>query len=328
MRDRQSHANSRDYSADLTNYMNQAGRFELLNAEQEVDLAQQIEAGIYASHLLEVDEDKQELTPEYKQALGEVALEGFLARQELINANTLLAINKAKKYRRAMVHNDFSDLINNANLGLIEAASTFDYKKGLKFSTYAGLLIEQSLYRESNSSDSTIRIPVKYLKQCHDIDKVRRDYELIHGHQPSDEYVAEQLPSLTVEAIALADKHINRASIVSLDMPVAGEEEDLTIKDIISNKPSDEDDQLFETEFEQQAVFKKLNQLIDSNLSSRDAQVVRMHYGFLDDEPMNFSQIGEELDYSRERIRQIHKQSIQKLIELPEMAALKTYFEA
>jgi RNA polymerase primary sigma factor len=330
MRDKETYVTTRADSTGLTNYMNQTGRFELLNAEQEVDLARQIEAGIYASHLLEVDEDRQEYDVEYRQALGTIALEGCLARQQLINANTRLAVNKATRYKRAMVHNKFDDLINNANLGLIDATSTFDYKRGVRFSTYAGILIDQSLYLESNRSESTVRVPKDYLRKYVAINKIRDDYELIHGHKPSNEHVAQQLKDTTADEIYRADKYMRAIQTTSIYQPVSsgGDEEDRTLLDIIKNKPAQSDEKLFETEYEQQTTFKKINQLIDGYLAPREAMIIRLHYGFLGEEPMNFQEIGDELDLSRERIRVLHKKSLQTLLELPEMAELKILFEA
>lgn len=329
MRDKEAYDNTHYYNDGLAAYMDQASRFELLNAEEEVELAKQIEAGIYATHLLEVDESQQEYDQDYKQALGTIALEGHLARQQLISANTRLAISKAVKYKNAMRQNQFSDLINNANLGLIEAASTFDYKRGVKFSTYASLLIEQSLYQESNETDRTIRIPKQYLRSYHAINKIRDDYELIHGQKPSDEYVAQQLQDTSVAAIRRVDERMHTAQTASLNQRLSGSEsEDTTLMDLVTNQANQVEDSLFETESEQQAVFSKIHQLIDQHLKPREATILRMYYGLSGEEPMTLQEIGDEFDLTRERVRQINKKSTTTLLEIPEFSALKAYFEA
>lgn len=329
MRENDTYTGGRSAYDTVGHYMDKAGQFELLTAEEEVDLAKQIEAGIYATHLLEVDEDVKEYDEDYKEDLESIALEGFEARQHLISANTRLALAKAAKYKYAMHHNQFSDLINNANLGLIEAASTFDYKRGFKFSSYAGTLIDRSIYRESNATERTVKITSRLLGQHASISKTRREYELANGELPTDDYIA-QLTGVPVDQIQKTDTYMSTTETTSLDQPISisGDDSALTLADIVSEKPLDQQDNIFDTQLEERDVSKNLDTIIDKHIDPDDATMLRMYLGYyLEDGPMNYREIAAEYDMTRQNVHRIIKKTLAKLSTIPEIESFKVYIK-
>jgi RNA polymerase nonessential primary-like sigma factor len=287
-------------SADLVRvYLNGIGRTALLTAEQEVDLAKRIEAGVFAAHKLETG---SRLSPQRKADLRAVIRGGNAARNHLLVANLRLVVSLAKRYTgRGM---PLLDLIQEGNLGLIRAVEKFDYTKGFKFSTYATWWIRQAISRGMADQGRTIRLPVHLVEQVNKLSRLKRE---LHQQLGRDATMAELAEESGIPEDKIADLLDHARDPVSLDMPV-GSDEEAPLGDFIEDSES--------TSAEAQVVAGFMHEDINKvlrTLDEREQSVVRLRYGLDDGRPRTLDEIGRVFGISRERVRQIERDSMAKL---------------
>ena len=304
--------NNENPSADLVRvYLNGIGRTALLNAEDEVELSQRIEAGLYAQHLLESDE---QFTPAKKRDLKAIAKDGRAARAHLLEANLRLVVSLAKRYTgRGM---PLLDLIQEGNLGLIRAVEKFDYTKGFKFSTYATWWIRQAITRGMADHSRTIRLPVHLVEQVNKLSRIKREMYQHLGREATNEELAEE-SGIDESKIDLLLKQSRDP--VSLDMPV-GTDEEAPLGDFI------EDSEATDAE---EAVVASLRhsdiRTVLATLEKREQDVIRLRFGLDDGVPRTLDQIGREFGLSRERVRQIEREVMAKLRKGERADKLRSY---
>ncbi|SDL77148.1 RNA polymerase nonessential primary-like sigma factor [Corynebacterium mycetoides] len=288
-------------SADLVRvYLNGIGKTALLDAAEEVELAQRIEVGLYAQHLL--DDPDTQLTRAKKRDLKILAKQGRRARSHLLEANLRLVVSLAKRYTgRGM---PLLDLIQEGNLGLIRAMEKFDYAKGFKFSTYATWWIRQAITRGMADQSRTIRLPVHLVEQVNKLSRIRREMYQSLGREPTNEELSEEsgIEESKIEMLLRQSR-----DPVSLDMPV-GADEEAPLGDFIEDaEATDAED----------AVVSSLRhddiQDIIGGLEQREQDVIRLRYGLDDGVPRTLDQIGRQFGLSRERVRQIEREVMAKL---------------
>ncbi|MBA2308615.1 MAG: sigma-70 family RNA polymerase sigma factor [Pseudonocardiales bacterium] len=286
-------------AADLVRvYLNGIGKTALLTAEQEVDLAKRIEAGVFAKHVL----DTRKQTPKRAKELRAIVRDGERARNHLLEANLRLVVSLAKRYTgRGM---PLLDLIQEGNLGLIRAVEKFDYAKGFKFSTYATWWIRQAITRGMADQARTIRLPVHLVEQVNKLSRIRRDLHQRLGRDATHEELAEE-SGLPEEKIA--DLLDYARDPVSLDMPV-GSEEEAPLGDFIEDAEGTD----AETAVISHLLHDDLRRVL-ATLDDREQQVIRMRYGLEDGQPRTLDQIGRGFGLSRERVRQIEREVMAKL---------------
>ncbi|TWS20294.1 sigma-70 family RNA polymerase sigma factor [Tsukamurella asaccharolytica] len=287
-------------AADLVRvYLNGIGRTALLTAEDEVDLAKRIEAGLYAQHLLAT---KKRMAASKKRDLAFIVRDGQAARQHLLEANLRLVVSLAKRYTgRGM---PLLDLIQEGNLGLIRAMEKFDYAKGFKFSTYATWWIRQAITRGMADQSRTIRLPVHLVEQVNKLARIRRELHQQMGREATDAELAEESG---IPAEKIADLMDHSRDPVSLDMPV-GSDEEAPLGDFIEDA---------EAASAESAVISRLMhsdvRSVLATLDEREQQVIRLRYGLDDGQPRTLDQIGKLFGLSRERVRQIEREVMTKL---------------
>ena len=303
-------------AADLVRvYLNGIGRTALLNAEQEVELAMRIEAGLFAEEKLSAMSD-QEKRSQLGRELAWVARDGQRAKSHLLGANLRLVVSLAKRYTgRGM---QFLDLIQEGNLGLIRAVEKFDYTKGFKFSTYATWWIRQAITRAMADQARTIRIPVHMVEVINKLARVQRQMLQDLGREPTPEELAREL-DMTPEKVVEVQKYGREP--ISLHTPL-GEDGDSEFGDLIEDT---------EAVVPADAVGftmlqKQLESLLDS-LSEREAGVIRMRFGLGDGMPKTLDQIGDTFGVTRERIRQIESKTMAKLRHPSRSQSLRDYLE-
>lgn len=297
---RRGHTNDNP-SADLVRvYLNGIGKTDLLTAGDEIELAQQIEVGLYAQHLL--NDPEQHLTRAKKRDLKVLAKQGKKARSHLLEANLRLVVSLAKRYTgRGM---PLLDLIQEGNLGLIRAMEKFDYDKGFKFSTYATWWIRQAITRGMADQSRTIRLPVHLVEQVNKLSRIKREMYQSLGREATNEELSEEsgIPEDKIEMLL----HQSRDP-VSLDMPV-GADEEAPLGDFI------EDAEATDAE---SAVVASLRHSdirdVIGTLEQREQDVIRLRYGLDDGVPRTLDQIGRRFELSRERVRQIEREVMAKL---------------
>ncbi|WP_132993544.1 sigma-70 family RNA polymerase sigma factor [Gordonia zhaorongruii] len=299
-------------SADLVRvYLNGIGRTALLNAEQEVQLAKQIEAGLYATHILA---NRKRLSAARKRDLKIVVREGRTARSHLLEANLRLVVSLAKRYTgRGM---PLLDLIQEGNLGLIRAVEKFDYAKGFKFSTYATWWIRQAISRGMADQSRTIRLPVHLVEQVNKIARIRRELHQQLGREATDDELAAESG---IPAAKIADLMDHSRDPVSLDMPV-GNDEEAPLGDFIEDAEA--------TSAETAVISNLLHSDIRSvlgTLDEREQQVITMRFGLDDGQPRTLDQIGRAFGLSRERVRQIERDVMGKLRQGDRAEKLRAY---
>ncbi|TDB82836.1 RNA polymerase sigma factor, partial [Actinomadura sp. KC216] len=279
-------------------YLKAIGRRQLLTADQEVDLAKRIEAGLYAEHKLENDD----LSPAVRADLEWVAADGRRAKAHMLEANLRLVVSVAKKYSDRGL--SLLDVVQEGNLGLIRAVEKFDYSKGYKFSTYAMWWIRQAIQRGFADSARTIRLPVHVLEMLSKLSRVERDMHQRLGREPTPEELAVELDKSPEQVRELL--RTSRQPI-SLDSTI-GEDGETRIGDLIEDTDSPEASELVD----RQLMADQLRRTLDI-LSPREAKIMAMRFGLYDGTPRTLDEIGKALGLTRERIRQLEKESLSKL---------------
>jgi RNA polymerase primary sigma factor len=297
----------------VKDYLKLIGRVPLLNAEMEVELSLQVEAGLFAEEKLLLDKkmDKK-LKREYEQ----LVLQGKRAKNHLLEANLRLVVSLAKRYTgRGML---FLDLIQEGNLGLIRAVEKFDYTKGYKFSTYATWWIRQAITRAMADQARTIRIPVHMVEVINKLARVQRQMLQDLGREPTPEELAKEL-DMTPEKVVEVQKYGREP--ISLHTPL-GEEGDSEFGDLIEDSeaivPADA------VSFT--LLQEQLHSVLDT-LSEREAGVVAMRFGLTDGQPKTLDEIGKVYGVTRERIRQIESKTMSKLRHPSRSQVLRDYLD-
>ncbi len=297
----------------VKDYLKQIGKVALLNAEQEVDLALRIEAGLFAIEKLK---DSAKMDAQLKRDLGRIVHDGQRAKNHLLEANLRLVVSLAKRYTgRGML---FLDLIQEGNLGLIRAVEKFDYTKGFKFSTYATWWIRQAITRAMADQARTIRIPVHMVEVINKLARVQRQMLQDLGREPTPEELAKEL-DMTPEKVVEVQKYGREP--ISLHTPL-GEDGDSEFGDLIEDSeavvPADA------VSFT--LLQEQLHSVLDT-LSEREAGVVAMRFGLTDGQPKTLDEIGKVYGVTRERIRQIESKTMSKLRHPSRSQVLRDYLD-
>jgi RNA polymerase primary sigma factor len=280
-------------------YLKSIGRRTLLTAAQEVELARRIEAGLYAEYKLETQPD---LPLDVRDDLRMVVDDGRQAKDHMLEANLRLVVSVAKKYTdRGM---SLLDVVQEGNLGLIRAVEKFDYTKGFKFSTYAMWWIRQAIQRGFADSARTIRLPVHVLEMLSKLSRVERDMHQRLGREPTPEELAVELdktPDQIEELLRTSRQPISLNATI-------GEDGETTIGDLIEDVDSPEASEIVD----RQLLGDQLRGVLD-NLSPRESKIMALRFGLVDGKPHTLDEIGKHLGLTRERIRQLEKESLSKL---------------
>ena len=297
----------------VKDYLKQIGKVPLLNAEQEVELAKRIEAGLFAEEKLNSGD---KIPAALKRELDWIAEDGRRAKNHLLEANLRLVVSLAKRYTgRGML---FLDLIQEGNLGLIRAVEKFDYTKGYKFSTYATWWIRQAITRAMADQARTIRIPVHMVEVINKLARVQRQMLQDLGREPTPEELAKEL-DMTPEKVVEVQKYGREP--ISLHTPL-GEDGDSEFGDLIEDSeavvPADA------VSFT--LLQEQLHQVLDT-LSEREAGVVSMRFGLTDGQPKTLDEIGKVYGVTRERIRQIESKTMSKLRHPSRSQVLRDYLD-
>ena len=292
-------------------YLREIGRVPLLTAQDEVDLAKSIEAGLFAEEKLH--SDRPACGGALLSDLAQLATDGMRAKQRLIEANLRLVVSIAKRYiGRGLV---FLDLIQEGNLGLIRAVEKFDYTKGYKFSTYATWWIRQAITRAIADQARTIRIPVHMVETINKMARIQRQLHQDLGREATPEEIAEEM-GLTPERVAEIQRIAQEP--VSLQSPIGEEDSDLGdfIEDADAVVPMEA------------AAFimlqDQLEQVLD-NLSIREQRIIQLRFGLTDGHPRTLEEVGREFGVTRERIRQIESKTLAKLRHPSRAQMLREY---
>jgi RNA polymerase nonessential primary-like sigma factor len=299
-------------AADLVRvYLNGIGRTALLTADEEVELAKRIEAGVFARHVLDNDPT---LSAAQRADLHAVVRDGQAAKNHLLEANLRLVVSLAKRYTgRGM---PLLDLIQEGNLGLIRAVEKFDYTKGFKFSTYATWWIRQAITRGMADQSRTIRLPVHLVEQVNKLARLKRELHQQLGREATNEELAEG-SGLPVDRVA--DLLDHSRDPVSLDMPV-GNDEEAPLGDFIEDSDASDAESAVISGLLQDDLRRVL-----ATLDIREQQVIRMRYGLDDGQPRTLDQIGRHFGLSRERVRQIEREVMAKLRQGERAERLRAY---
>ena len=284
-------------------YLKEIGKVNLLSSDEEIELAQAMDAGNAAKEqLAELQAAGEEIPAEVQAELDKAIKKGERAKQRLAEANLRLVVSIAKRYvGRGM---QFLDLIQEGNLGLIKAVEKFDYTKGYKFSTYATWWIRQAITRAIADQARTIRIPVHMVETINKVIRVSRQLLQELGHDPTPEEIAEEM-SMPVERVREILKIAQEP--VSLETPI-GEEEDSHLGDFIPD-----DDAPVPAEAASQTLLKEQLADVLKTLTPREEKVLRLRFGLEDGRPRTLEEVGKEFNVTRERIRQIEAKALRKL---------------
>jgi RNA polymerase primary sigma factor len=293
-------------------YLKEIGRVPLLTAEEEVDLAKRIEAGIAATRLLAAGGGVRDGA--WSMQLRRIERNGQLAKRKLVEANLRLVVSIAKRYvGRGLL---FLDLIQEGNLGLIRAVEKFDYTKGYKFSTYATWWIRQAITRAIADQARTIRIPVHMVETMNKLVRVQRQLTQDLGREPTPEEIGREM-DLPAEKVLEIQKISQEP--VSLETPV-GEEEDSNLGDFIEDS-----DAVVPVDAASFILLQEQLEGILHTLSEREKQVIRLRFGMTDGRPRTLEEVGSEFGVTRERIRQIESKTLSKLRHPSRSQQLRDY---
>ncbi|MFD4669359.1 RNA polymerase sigma factor RpoD/SigA [Lentzea sp. NPDC058450] len=275
-------------------YLRDVGRTPLLTADEEVDLSRRIEAGVYAAHLLETGETKRD-----RRMLRRLVVEGERAKDHMIRANLRLVVSVAKKHSFRGL--PFGDVVQEGNLGLIRAVEKFDYAKGYKFSTYAMWWIRQAIERGLAEQTRTVRLPVHVVEEVNKLKKIGQKLSAALGRDATVEEIAAEAKCTPRRVQDLRDA---ARTCVSLETPV-GDEGDSVLGDLIQDTDGVSAPDLVE----QQEFTEGVRSLLDV-LPERQGRIMRLRYGLEDGRARTLQEVAEELGLTRERIRQLEKQSL------------------
>jgi RNA polymerase primary sigma factor len=297
----------------VRDYLKRIGRVRLLTAEEEVEISQRIEAGLYAEHKLAQAGD---LPVSVRRDLSWVVRDGARAKDHMLEANLRLVVSLAKRYTgRGM---SFLDLVQEGNLGLVRAVEKFDYTKGFKFSTYATWWIRQAITRAMADQARTIRIPVHMVEVINKLGRIQRELLQTLGRDATPEELAKEL-DITPEKVLEIQRYAREP--ISLDQTI-GDEGDSQLGDFIED--SDAVNALDVVGFE--AMQSQLLSVLQT-LSEREAGVVRLRFGLTDGRPRTLDEIGQLYGVTRERIRQIESKTMSKLRHPSRSQALRDYLD-
>ncbi|HEX7106841.1 MAG TPA: RNA polymerase sigma factor [Acidothermaceae bacterium] len=297
----------------VKDYLKQIGKVPLLNAEQEVELAKRIEAGLFAEEKLNSGE---KLAAKLRKELEWIAEDGRRAKNHLLEANLRLVVSLAKRYTgRGML---FLDLIQEGNLGLIRAVEKFDYTKGYKFSTYATWWIRQAITRAMADQARTIRIPVHMVEVINKLARVQRQMLQDLGREPTPEELALEL-DMTPEKVIEVQKYGREP--ISLHTPL-GEDGDSEFGDLIEDSEA-----IVPAEAVSFTLLQEQLHSVLDTLSEREAGVVSMRFGLTDGQPKTLDEIGKVYGVTRERIRQIESKTMSKLRHPSRSQVLRDYLD-
>lgn len=298
-------------------YLKQIGKVALLNAEEEVDLAKRIEAGLYAEHFLkELEAGEEKVLPSQRRDLKLVIRDGDKAKNHLLGANLRLVVSLAKRYTgRGMA---FLDLIQEGNLGLIRAVEKFDYAKGYKFSTYATWWIRQAITRAMADQARTIRIPVHMVEVINKLGRIQRELLQDLGREPTPEELAKEM-DITPEKVLEIQQYAREP--ISLDQTI-GDEGDSQLGDFIEDSEA-----VVAVDAVSFTLLQDQLQDVLDTLSEREAGVVRLRFGLTDGQPRTLDEIGQVYGVTRERIRQIESKTMSKLRHPSRSQVLRDYLD-
>jgi RNA polymerase primary sigma factor len=294
----------------VKDYLRRIGKVPLLNAEQEVELAKRIEAGLFAKEKLNPGE---KLAPKLRRELEIIAEDGRRAKNHLLEANLRLVVSLAKRYTGRGVL--FLDLVQEGNLGLIRAVEKFDYARGYKFSTYAFWWIRQAMTRATAVQARTIRIPVHMVEVINKLARVQRRMLQDLGREGTPEELATEL-DMTPERVVEVQKYAREP--ISLHTPLGESEFGDLIEDSEAIAPAEA------VSF--RLLHEQLHAVLDT-LSEREAGVVSMRFGLTDGQPKTLDQIGKVYGVTSERIRQIESKTMSKLRHPSRSQMLRDYLD-
>ncbi len=298
-------------------YLKQIGKVALLNAEEEVDLAKRIEAGLYSSERMRQFEEAGERLPnQMRRDLRWIKRDGERAKNHLLEANLRLVVSLAKRYTgRGMA---FLDLIQEGNLGLIRAVEKFDYTKGYKFSTYATWWIRQAITRAMADQARTIRIPVHMVEVINQLGRIQRELLQDLGREPTPEELAKEM-DITPDKVLEIQQYAREP--ISLDQTI-GDEGDSQLGDFIEDSEA-----VVAVDAVSFTLLQDQLQAVLQTLSEREAGVVRLRFGLTDGQPRTLDEIGQVYGVTRERIRQIESKTMSKLRHPSRSQVLRDYLE-
>ncbi|WP_184794992.1 RNA polymerase sigma factor [Kribbella italica] len=298
----------------VKDYLKQIGKVPLLNAEQEVELAKRIEAGLFAEE--QIGDAETKLKEKVKDEYEWISEDGRRAKNHLLEANLRLVVSLAKRYTgRGML---FLDLIQEGNLGLIRAVEKFDYTKGYKFSTYATWWIRQAITRAMADQARTIRIPVHMVEVINKLARVQRQMLQDLGREPTPEELAKEL-DMTPEKVIEVQKYGREP--ISLHTPL-GEDGDSEFGDLIEDSEA-----IVPAEAVSFTLLQEQLHAVLDTLSEREAGVVSMRFGLTDGQPKTLDEIGKVYGVTRERIRQIESKTMSKLRHPSRSQVLRDYLD-
>ncbi len=309
-------------------YLKEIGKVPLLTAEQEVDLAMRIEAGLWAEEMLcepskfdlsrvemlarrsGLDLDEEKLTPDKaREICRRIERDGLLAKRKLVEANLRLVVSIAKRYvGRGML---FLDLIQEGNLGLIRAVEKFDYDKGFKFSTYATWWIRQAITRAIADKGRTIRLPVHVGEALGKVYATQQRLTQELGREPSDAEIGRELG---LDPLRVKETRLAARLPSSIDQPI-GDDEETSVADFVM----DQSDRGPEELTHERLLKQEAERMLAESLSEREKLVLQMRFGLGDGHVYPLEKIGERLGLTRERVRQIEQEALRKLRE-PEVS--------
>jgi RNA polymerase primary sigma factor len=298
-------------------YLKQIGKVALLNAEEEVELAKRIEAGLYAAERVRrVEDTTDKLSPQLRRDLRWIVRDGERAKSHLLEANLRLVVSLAKRYTgRGMA---FLDLIQEGNLGLIRAVEKFDYTKGYKFSTYATWWIRQAITRAMADQARTIRIPVHMVEVINKLGRIQRELLQDLGREPTPEELAKEM-DITPEKVLEIQQYAREP--ISLDQTI-GDEGDSQLGDFIEDSEA-----VVAVDAVSFTLLQDQLQSVLATLSEREAGVVRLRFGLTDGQPRTLDEIGQVYGVTRERIRQIESKTMSKLRHPSRSQVLRDYLD-
>jgi RNA polymerase primary sigma factor len=298
-------------------YLKQIGKVALLNAEEEVELAKRIEAGLYATQkLAELAERGEKLPVQQRRDMQWICRDGDRAKNHLLEANLRLVVSLAKRYTgRGMA---FLDLIQEGNLGLIRAVEKFDYTKGYKFSTYATWWIRQAITRAMADQARTIRIPVHMVEVINKLGRIQRELLQDLGREPTPEELAKEM-DITPEKVLEIQQYAREP--ISLDQTI-GDEGDSQLGDFIEDSEA-----VVAVDAVSFTLLQDQLQSVLETLSEREAGVVRLRFGLTDGQPRTLDEIGQVYGVTRERIRQIESKTMSKLRHPSRSQVLRDYLD-